>query len=74
MIIVIKFICIFFFFFMFKCFWFNEQDALVRAKNDGIHIAAQAMKITWGNDDRFWKWIDFSKEMLPQVLSTAELG
>ncbi|WOL17812.1 protein PHLOEM protein 2-LIKE A2-like [Canna indica] len=46
----------------------------IKSSKDEIYISAKAMKITWGQDPRFWRWVQVSKDKLPGDLAKDELG
>ncbi|KAJ8506856.1 hypothetical protein OPV22_007742 [Ensete ventricosum] len=53
----------------------SPSGGLVKAGKKGrIHISAKAMNITWANDARFWKWIQLSKNDLPQAFSKDDMS
>ncbi|XP_020586469.1 protein PHLOEM PROTEIN 2-LIKE A2-like [Phalaenopsis equestris] len=40
----------------------DHSDEYIKIENGGYHISAKALRIVWGNDNRFWEWIKLSKE------------
>ncbi|XP_074588723.1 protein PHLOEM PROTEIN 2-LIKE A1-like [Curcuma longa] len=45
-----------------------------RVSDDTIYISAKALQISWGNDDRFWKWISLSNDKLPKDFAKHNLS
>ncbi|KAG6512578.1 uncharacterized protein PHLOEM PROTEIN 2-LIKE A4-like [Zingiber officinale] len=50
------------------------HERWVRRVADTIYISAKAMQITWGKDERFWKWPSLSKDKLPKDFAKHQLS
>ncbi|KAJ4815966.1 Phloem protein 2-like protein [Rhynchospora pubera] len=47
-----------------------DHEKWVEISSDGtVHISSKAMNIIWGNDSRFWHWVD-----LPETESCFKVG
>ncbi|KAG6503402.1 protein PHLOEM PROTEIN 2-LIKE A1-like [Zingiber officinale] len=59
-----------------QTFHWNGQmhEKWVKSSEDAIYISAKAMQIAWGKDERFWKWINLSKNELPRDFARHELS
>ncbi|ONK65796.1 uncharacterized protein A4U43_C06F1060 [Asparagus officinalis] len=43
--------------------WIGEHgEEWIDVNKDTIHVSAKALNIIWGNDKRFWQWIQLSKD------------
>ncbi|KAG0494592.1 hypothetical protein HPP92_005586 [Vanilla planifolia] len=38
------------------------MEEFIKSENGELHISAKALRIVWGNDQRFWQWTKLPKE------------